>query len=113
MTEEEYIECQKLEGFLYWGFMRKCQEYIDCMRENNQFYETEEKFLFDGMEEDLLKSARNSAQTEVLLREYKTFQTVYQIARHFPSAEECKKHIEKLGFDEEEITRVMKKLLSV
>lgn len=112
-TQEEYLECQKLEEFLYWGFIRKCQEYIDCMRENNQFYETEEKFLCDGMKEDLLKSAHHSAQTEVLLREYKTFQTIYQIAQHFPSAEECSKYISKLNLSEEEIIAFMKKLLGV
>ena len=111
-TQEEYIECQKLEEFLYWGFMRKCQEYIDCMRENNQFYEMEEKFLCDGMREDLQKSARHSAQTEVLLREYKTFQTIYQIARHFPSAEECSKHVSKLNLSEDKIIVFMKELLS-
>ena len=113
LTEEEYLECQKLEEFLYWGLMRKCQEYINCMRENNQFYETEEKFLFDGLKEDLLKSARHSAQTEVLLQEYKTFQAIYNIARHFPSAEECSKHISKLNLSEEEIIAFMKKLLGV
>lgn len=112
-SEEDYLKCQKSEEFLYWGFMRKCQEYIDCMRENNQFYETEEKFLCDGIKEDLLKSAHHSAQTEVLLQEYKTFQTVYQITRHFPSSEECKKHIEKLGLNEEGIINLMKKLLSI
>ena len=112
-SEEDYLKCQKLEEFLYWGFMRKCQEYIDCMRENNQFYETEEKFLCDGMKEDLLKSARHSAQAEVLLWEYKAFQTIYHITRHFPSVEECKKHIEKLCLDEEEVIAFMKKLLGI
>ena len=112
-NEEDYLKCQKLEEFLYWGFMRKCQEYIDCMRENNQFYETEEKFLCGGMEEDLLKNARHSAQTEVLLREYKTFQMIYNIAQNFPSAEECSKHISKLNLSEEEIIAFMRKLLCV
>ena len=112
-TEEEYIECQKLEEFLYWGFIRKCQEYIDFMREKAEFYTTEDKFLTGGMEEDLRTASKLSFETEKLMREYQSFQMIYNIAQNFPSAEECKKHIEKLGLDEEEITRVMRKLLSI
>ncbi len=112
-TEEEYIECQKMEEFLYWGFIRKCQEYIDFMREKAEFDTTEDKFLTGGMEEDLRNASKLSFETEKLMSEYQSFQTIYQIAKNMPSAEECKKHIEKLGLDEEEVTRIMKKLLSV
>lgn len=113
LTEKEYIDCQKLEEFLYWGFMRKCQEYIDSMREKAEFDTNEDKFLIVGMEEDLRNASKLSFETEKLMSEYKSFQTIYQIAKNMPSAEECKKHIEKLGLAEEEITRVMKKLLSI
>ena len=113
LTEKEYIDCQKLEEFLYWGFIRKCQEYIDCMREKAEFDATEDKFLTGGMEEDLRNASKLSFETEKLMREYQSFQMIYNIAQNFPSAEECKKHIEKLGLDEEEITRVMKKLLKI
>lgn len=110
-TEEEYLECQKLEEFLYWGFIRKCQEYIDFMREKAEFDTTEDKFLTGGMEEDLRNVSKFSFETEKLMSEYKSFQTIYQIAKNMPSAEDCKKKILKLGFIEKDIIRIMKKLL--
>lgn len=110
-SEEDYLKCQKLEEFLYWGFMRKCQEYIDFMREKVEFDTTEDKFLTGGMEEDLRNASKLSFETEKLMREYHSFQMIYQIAKNILSAGECKKQIEKLGLDEEEIIRTMKKLL--
>lgn len=113
LTEKEYIDCQKLEEFLYWGFIRKCQEYIDSMRERTEFDTTEDKFLTGAMEEDLRNASKLSFETEKLMSEYQSFQTIYQIAKNMPSVGECKKHIEKLGFDEEEVIGLMKKLLSI
>ena len=112
-SEEDYLKCQKLEEFLYWGFMRKCQEYIDFMREKAEFDTTEDKFLTGSMEEDLRNASKLSFETKKLMNEYQLFQTIYQTAKNMPSAGECKKHIEKLGLNEEEITRLMKKLLSI
>lgn len=112
-SEEDYLKCQKLEEFLYWGFMRKCQEYIDFMREKTAFDTTEDKFLTGGMEEDLRNASKLSFETEKLMSEYKSFQTIYQTAKNMPSAGECKKQIEKLGLDEEEVIAFMRKLLKI
>ena len=65
------------------------------------------------MEEDLKNASKLSFETEKLMSEYQSFQTIYQIAENMPSAEECKKHIKTLGLDEEEVTRIMKKLLGI
>lgn len=112
-TQEEYIECQKLEEFLYWGFIRKCQEYIDFMREKAEFDTTEDKFLTGSMEEDLRNASKLSFETEKLMSEYQSFQTIYQIAKNMPSAGECKKHIENLNLSEKSAIKILNKLLLI